>query len=402
MCPYTDGAKGNPEDTSYYDEEFGISILTPILESVPLIRKPEFAKVCGHKLPDYDIEGLISNARSGHRGSRFVLGCKYYNGTDVKQSYEDAMKWFIKASNKQDPKAAFYLGCMYLSGIGTEQSYENAANWFRKAVSFGDPDAMFDLGRMYETGEYFDQSYEEAFEWYSKAAELNHPRAQCNLGNLYYFGKGVECSVETALKLYIKSANRDLREGRNNFAVMYEKGVGIAYSPASAARLYKRAIDQSDCVAKYNLGCMHYKGSGMPRSLSKAKVCFWESAKEGNLYALYALDRIYRMHGREVWMPELNVSVPEILEKMLKTDPDMAKNDPKRLAYMLKDIFGAKGSAVFSVLLDNEPEAFDGLMHCEDGEKRFGELAREYSMDPEPVMENFRMIKEMYDRIDNA
>ena len=142
MCPYTDGAKGNPEDTSYYDEEFGISILTPILESVPLIRKPEFAKVCGHKLPDYDIEGLISNARSGHRGSRFVLGCKYYNGTDVKQSYGEAMKWFIKASNKQDPKAAFYLGCMYLSGIGTEQSYENAANWFRKAVSFGDPDAM--------------------------------------------------------------------------------------------------------------------------------------------------------------------------------------------------------------------------------------------------------------------
>ena len=46
------------------------------------------------------------------------------------------------------------------------------------------------------------------------------------------------------------------------------------------------------------------------------------------------------------------------------------------------------------------PEAFVEMMHCEDGEKRFGELAWEYSMGPEPVMGNFRMIKEMYERAD--
>ena len=77
-------------------------------------------------------------------------------------------------------------------------SFDNALKWYLKAAELGNADAMFGIGLLYEYGHGVDQDDEKAMEWYLKAAELGNETAIYAIGDLYEYGNGVDQDIVKA------------------------------------------------------------------------------------------------------------------------------------------------------------------------------------------------------------
>ena len=117
----------------------------------------------------------------------------------------------IKMALDGNVEAQLNLGCCYYAGDGVEQSFDAAVKWFRKAAEQGDAVAQYNLGECYAEGSGVEQNFEISAEWFLKAAEQGYDNAQNNLGNCYYQGIGVEKNPETAVEWYKKRLNRVCR-----------------------------------------------------------------------------------------------------------------------------------------------------------------------------------------------
>ncbi|MEH6531717.1 MAG: tetratricopeptide repeat protein, partial [Photobacterium frigidiphilum] len=145
-----------------------------------------------------EIIQLKLNAEQSFAQDQYILGVRYDYGQGVKQSYQEATKWYRKAAEQGNASAQFNLGIMYDNGQGVKQSDQEATKWFRKAAEQGYASAQFNLGVMYKNGQGVKQSYQEAAKWYRKAAKQGYASAQNNLGIMYDNGQGVKQSDQEA------------------------------------------------------------------------------------------------------------------------------------------------------------------------------------------------------------
>ena len=120
-------------------------------------------------------------ADQGHAGAQNNLGCNYYYGQGVEQSYEEAAKWYRLAADQEYAPAQCNLGYAYGEGQGVMQSYKEAVRWYRLAADQGYAPAQCNLGFMYERGLGVEQSDEKAILWWKKAANQGDSDAIDNL-----------------------------------------------------------------------------------------------------------------------------------------------------------------------------------------------------------------------------
>lgn len=80
-----------------------------------------------------DFNKLLESAYNGNSDTQYKLGCMYYEGEDVLQSYKKAYKWFKLAANSGTPQAQFMVGLLNYC----EENYKEAAKWFRLASCQG-------------------------------------------------------------------------------------------------------------------------------------------------------------------------------------------------------------------------------------------------------------------------
>jgi hypothetical protein len=109
---------------------------------------------------------LRAAAEKGDAEAQFTLGGMYYKGEGAPQDYNEAAKWYIKASEQGLWKAQFNLGAMYEDGLGVPQNYKKAVEWFNKAAEQNDPGAQFTLGLIYHNGEGIPRDYKSAIKWF--------------------------------------------------------------------------------------------------------------------------------------------------------------------------------------------------------------------------------------------
>jgi tetratricopeptide (TPR) repeat protein len=82
------------------------------------------------------------------------------------RDYDQAIKWFTKAAERNAAGAQSEMGRLYRDGLGVPQSYEEAIKWYRKAAEQGDWEAYASVGQLYNQGKGVPQNYEEAAFWY--------------------------------------------------------------------------------------------------------------------------------------------------------------------------------------------------------------------------------------------
>ena len=115
-----------------------------------------------------------------------------------------------KLAEQGDAHSQWYLGMLYYNGIEVPQDREQAVKWYTAAAEQGNYSAQFNLGKMYYKGEVVPQDYKQAAKWYRKAAEQGKAADQQYLGEMYEYGKGVPQDIAQAHMWYnIAAANGD-------------------------------------------------------------------------------------------------------------------------------------------------------------------------------------------------
>lgn len=150
---------------------------------------------------------------------------------------------------------------IYETGLKSYQAedYPNALLWFEKAVENNDPNAQFYLGYCYFMGLGVDQDYEKAALLFDKSAQKGTRAAQHNLGCLYFNGWGVEENREKAVELFRKSAEQGYADAQNNLGYCYDHGLGVERDYDEAAKWYRKAVEQGHNLASGNLSALMEK-----------------------------------------------------------------------------------------------------------------------------------------------
>lgn len=144
------------------------------------------------------------------------LGNDYYDGNNGKsKDYEKAVEYYLIAAEAGDAYSQYSLGFCYEKGQGVKQSSQEAAKWYRKAAEQGEKNAKErlenakQLGVDYyfgENGKYTD--YAKAVANFCLAAEAGDAYAQYCLGVCYEHGQGTKASAYDAVKWYRKAAEQ--------------------------------------------------------------------------------------------------------------------------------------------------------------------------------------------------
>ena len=229
------------------------------------------------------ISELESKAEAGDVTSMEALGYRYYNGVNVSQNYEMALKFWLKAAytGKCQVGVSHNIAIMYQYGRGTEKNIDKAIYWYEKAVNHGIDVSMYNLGWIYENERGY-QDYRKAAYWYEKAASKDHPTALNNLGLLYKNGNGLSQDYSKAAELFEKAIDKGSPEALVNLGAMYHDGTGVPQNYQKAAALFERAAGLGHDMSFYLLGIMYLYGRGVDVNYQKALELFSKSLSVNN------------------------------------------------------------------------------------------------------------------------
>lgn len=131
-------------------------------------------------------------ADAGNVDAQYQLAKLYSSGKGTKKDEFEAVKWFRRVAEKNDPRGQSMLGVMYTNARGVKRDYRQAITWFRKAAAQNSAHAKYNLGYMYAVGKGVPQDQMQAAAWYLQAANQNDAGSQRIIGERYAVGRGVE------------------------------------------------------------------------------------------------------------------------------------------------------------------------------------------------------------------
>ena len=89
------------------------------------------------------------------------------------RKYDEALKWWQLAAEKNHLRAQNGLGVLYRDGDVGEPDKARAAHWFGLSAENGYAFAMYSLAMLYRDGEGVERDDIEAHKWFNLAATLN-------------------------------------------------------------------------------------------------------------------------------------------------------------------------------------------------------------------------------------
>ena len=92
-------------------------------------------------------------------------------GIGVAPDRAAAKRWYLKAAEAGNVRAAHNLAVMDAEPAGDEPDYAEAARWFRKAGEFGVRDSQYNLAILYARGLGVGQDLRQSWMWFSLAAQ---------------------------------------------------------------------------------------------------------------------------------------------------------------------------------------------------------------------------------------
>ncbi len=203
---------------------------------------------------------LKANAEKGDTESQYKLGQCYASGNDVQRNDLEAIKWFLKAAEKNHAGAQLELGCYYFD---KSQTSPTIFNGMAKNPAYSEKSC--------------EKYYNEAMKWFRKSADLGNEYAQCNLANMEYkAGNYID-----AYNLYKKSANQ------GNASALFHLGDLYFYDKIGdknykeAVNYYRMAVKRGEYLGELMLGHCYFEGKGVKKSHFEAMKHFHISALHG-------------------------------------------------------------------------------------------------------------------------
>lgn len=181
------------------------------------------------------VEAINTMIMQGNSQAMNLIGDMYSEGRLVKESAEEAFKWYKIASECGDAKATLSLGLCYYYERGTEKNLEEAYKAFSKAVALDNGDAIIRLGDMFFNGDYVEEDAITAAKLYYKAAEFasedlddsemqqTYSDAVSRFADCASCGLGIEQNYPLAVRLYGEALYYYLQLKNENFGHSCER-----------------------------------------------------------------------------------------------------------------------------------------------------------------------------------
>lgn len=209
-------------------------------------------------------------AEQGDAVAQSHLGYLYYTGEGVPQSFDEAVKWYLKAAVQGNRDAQYNLAVAYAFGEGEKQDYKEAAVWYRRAAEQGHAVAQYSLGLSYAYGEGVKQDDKAAAQWFLKSADQGYVNAQVMVGSLYHTGDGFPKDYTKAVEWYRKAADKGNEIAQYNLGVIYRAGKGVDKNTDEAIKWFRLAADQGYEPAQNELSTMERAMAGAAKENTPA------------------------------------------------------------------------------------------------------------------------------------
>lgn len=232
----------------------------------------------------------------GHAFANLLLGMNYELGIGVKQNWEQAFRYYKRASDQESTLARYNVGRLLEKGLGTPKNIDDAVGAYISAANKGHAMAQYAVGRCFMKGIGGEVDLYEAKRYCQLASDQGYGLAQCGLGHCYEKGLGVSINLQEAVRLYKLSADQghsDAKYAQFNLGKCYEKGIGVKADLSQAFRYYKLAADSGHVRAQWTLGFMYENGHGVGRDAKKAVIYYTMSADAGHAASQTELAGMY-------------------------------------------------------------------------------------------------------------
>jgi uncharacterized protein len=189
------------------------------------------------------IADLKQMAEAGDAKSQVQLGLTYVTGDGVGRDDSQALKWFRKAADQDNPIGERYLAEMYFKGRGVPADNAEAAKWLRLAADQDDAQSEHNLAVMYLQALGVPKNFKEAAKWMSRSAEQGLAAGELGLGVLYENGNGVPEDPVEAMKWYRKAVDQGNSDALNNLARLLANSKNASVrNPQEAIALATKAV----------------------------------------------------------------------------------------------------------------------------------------------------------------
>ncbi|MFD6926481.1 tetratricopeptide repeat protein [Streptomyces sp. NPDC059944] len=184
---------------------------------------------------------LGAAADAGHDAAAELLGHIDY----VQGRYASAVPRLRRSSGS--PRAAYYLASLHQRGCpeaGIRQSYDEAGRWYRAASELGEPEAMLALGDLYleRLLPATRTPAEHALEQFLAAAAREHPYGQYRAAEIY---RTLYQDADSAAALYRACVNNPLtgRHALGSMMMLQSQAHLREISATTAGRLQQQRRD---------------------------------------------------------------------------------------------------------------------------------------------------------------
>lgn len=202
---------------------------------------------------------LEKEAKAGDGFAQNDLGYYYLEN----QNYEEAIKWFEKAAEKDLNNAYFNLGLCCLNGLGTGKDIEKAISYFSKSYEKGKSDAALLLGYIYLNKELDCFDPQKSIHWFEQAAKHNKPQADYIIGSLYLTGDVVEKNDTLAFQHIKQAAYQGDPNAQFHLGTFYSEGFMVPCDYNLSVNWIRKAAEQGLIDAQLALGNIYYYGIGV-------------------------------------------------------------------------------------------------------------------------------------------
>ncbi len=286
-----------------------------------------------HDIPNKqkEMEFVKLGADLGSPFLNAMYGQYYYEGNYIKQDYDKAFDYILKAAEMGDPQAIRNIGLFY-SGFNeqykSKYDFDKAVHYFNKAISLGinkagyylarlyfahpttmninqalelliplaeseDSDAQYILGIFYKDETYKLLNYEQSIYWLTKAAESNDVESQMELHGIYRSGNITIKNLKQAEYWLTKAF-----ENKHDMAIVYM--VEALANGSLGNKNHKKALEillehkeSSNGHLQNLLGAAYYKGEATERSEELAFKYFSIAVEKGDTNAMVNLGEMY-------------------------------------------------------------------------------------------------------------
>lgn len=174
------------------------------------------------------IAALETKVAAGSSTAAKQLGRLYRDGVLVPQDLPQAINWFRRGAQLNDPGSMHDLANLMLATLDTPDKHREALDWLQSAAQLDHGGAMTALGRLH-----IQQAYglerAGAVAWFQKGVQAKHPGAMEELARLKAQGELTDKDVNGALELAQRGADMGHRGSRS----VLQELLGQANDPES-------------------------------------------------------------------------------------------------------------------------------------------------------------------------